>query len=116
MCRIWLLTSPYAVYKDSVFFLYCNVIFFDVLVPLFLIWCLGLDENGTHRLICLNVCPLVVGLFGEGIGGVVLLEEVCHWGWDSRFQSPHTIPSVSLCLLLVGYNVGSQLRLQCIPA
>lgn len=36
--------------------------------------------NSPHRLICLNVWSLVAGIVWEGVGGVVLLEEECHWG------------------------------------
>jgi hypothetical protein len=33
----------------------------------------------------------------EGLGGVALLKEVCHWGWALRFQNPMSSPvSVSL--------------------
>lgn len=28
----------------------------------------------------------------EGLRGVALLEEVCHWGWVLRFQSPMPNP------------------------
>jgi hypothetical protein len=28
----------------------------------------------------------------EGLRGVALLEEVCHWGWTLRFQNPMLNP------------------------
>jgi hypothetical protein len=33
--------------------------------------------------------------YGVALGGVALLEGVCHWGWALRFQ---TRPSLSLSL------------------
>ena len=55
--------------------------------------CDGLNENGPHRLIYLNAWLRVGRTVWEGIGGVALLEEVCHWraGFDASF----------LCLTLV---------------
>ena len=41
-------------------------------------------------------------LFGEQLGNVALLEEVCHWEWALRFQKPMLGP-VSLCLCLSVY-------------
>ena len=63
----------------------------------------GLNENGPHRLIYLKVEPLVNKFVWEGLGGVVLLEKVCHWGWVLRFQklTPDLVSdSVSLSLSL----------------
>lgn len=40
-----------------------------------------MNKNGPHRLI--RSASLKFGLHGVG---VVLLEEVCHRGWASRFQ------------------------------
>ena len=45
----------------------------------------GLNDNGPYRLICLNAWFPVGGTILEGLGGVVLLEEVCHRGWALRF-------------------------------
>lgn len=42
--------------------------------------CDGL-KNDPYRLLCLNVWSLVGGTVWEGIGDVVLLEEICHWRW-----------------------------------
>jgi hypothetical protein len=46
------------------------------------VWlCGALKETGLHRLIYLNACSAVGRTVWEGLGGVALLEEVCHWGW-----------------------------------
>ena len=39
-----------------------------------------MNENGLHRLIDLSVLFPVSRTVREGLGGVALLEEVCHWG------------------------------------
>ena len=44
----------------------------------------------------------VGGTVWEGLGGVALLEEVCHWEWALRFQKAHSNPRVSLFLLPAG--------------
>jgi hypothetical protein len=36
-----------------------------------------------------------VGTFWEGLGGVALFEEVCHWLQALGCQKTHTIPSVA---------------------
>jgi hypothetical protein len=59
------------------------------------LWC-----NGSHRLIYLNTCPPVGGTVWEGLGGVALLEEVCHWGWALMFQKIHGGSVVSPSVLL----------------
>ena len=46
-----------------------------------------LNENGSHRLIYLNVWSPVGGPVWEGLGGVALLKEVCHWGQTLSFPS-----------------------------
>lgn len=38
------------------------------------VWCL--NDNGPHKLMCLNALSLVGGTIWEGIRGVALLEEV----------------------------------------
>lgn len=40
--------------------------------------CVDLNENGHHRLTCLNAWSEVVELFGGRLGGAVFLEEVSH--------------------------------------
>ena len=47
-----------------------------------------LNETGLHRLIYLNACFSVGGTVWEGLRGVALLEQVCHWVWALRFQKP----------------------------
>ena len=52
------------------------------------------------------------GLVGVG---VVLLEEVCHWGWDLRFQKPRPGP-VSLSLLpVLGCITLTTIPAPCLP-
>ena len=41
-----------------------------------------MNKNGSHRLIYLNVLTPVGGTVWEGLVGVALLKEVCHWEWD----------------------------------
>lgn len=49
--------------------------------------CAAVSENGPHRLTCLNACLVPIGgTVLEGLAGVVVLEELCHWGWALRFQ------------------------------
>ena len=52
-----------------------------------------------------------VELFGKDLGGMTLLEDVCHWGWALRFPKPMPSPSRFLCPLLM--DVSSQVFLQC---
>lgn len=49
----------------------------------------------------------VGGTLWEGLGGVVLLEEVGHWAL--KFQKPRSFPVNSLCFLRVDKDVSSQL-------
>lgn len=42
----------------------------------------------------LTVWSPVGGTVSEGLGGMILLEEMCHWGWTSRFQKTHAILNV----------------------
>lgn len=42
--------------------------------------CGGLNNNDHHRLICLNASSLVGRTVFEGLGGMVFLEEVYHFG------------------------------------
>lgn len=43
-------------------------------------WCGALNENAPHRLMCLNTWYPVSRTVWEGLGGVALLKEMCHWG------------------------------------
>lgn len=54
--------------------------------------CGGLDENVSHRLKYLNSWFPGARTVWEGLGGMALLEEACHWVWVLRFQKP-VIPS-----------------------
>jgi hypothetical protein len=45
------------------------------------------------------------------IGGVTLLEEVCHWNWTLRFQKPVSV-SGSLSLFACRSACSSKLLLQ----
>jgi hypothetical protein len=40
----------------------------------------GLNENGPYMLSYLNSWSSVGWTIWEGLGGMALLEEVCHWG------------------------------------
>jgi hypothetical protein len=40
--------------------------------------CGGLNENSLHRFMNLNIWFLDGGTVWEGLGGMALLEEVCH--------------------------------------
>lgn len=40
--------------------------------------CSGLNENGSHKLLCLKAWSLGSGTAWEELGGVALSEEVCH--------------------------------------
>lgn len=42
--------------------------------------CGGWNGNGPHRLLYLNALPPVAGTVWEPLGGVGLLEEMCHRG------------------------------------
>ena len=42
--------------------------------------CGGLHENDLCRLICLSTCSIVGRIVWEGLKGVALLGELCHWG------------------------------------
>lgn len=59
----------------------------------------------SHRLICLNTWSLVCETAWETLEDVTSLEEVCRWGWPFQFQKTHTIFSVPLSLLSVGFEV-----------
>lgn len=43
----------------------------------------------------MNTCFQVAESIGERLGGVGLLEEMCHCRWALGFQKTHTVPGVS---------------------
>jgi hypothetical protein len=58
------------------------------------------ERGWTPRLIYLNTWSSVGGTLWEGLEGVALLEEVCHWKWGLRFQKLMPLPISALSLLL----------------
>lgn len=69
------------------------------------------NENSHHRLICLTIWYPVGRIVWKWLGGVSLLENMCHWGWDLRFQKTSAFHTMHPCLLLVDQAVSSQLFL-----
>lgn len=63
-----------------------NIIFSSSIIKLkwWSIW----KKNGSRRLVHLNSCSTVGEIVWEGLKGVALLEEVCHWGWALSFKKP----------------------------
>jgi hypothetical protein len=43
-------------------------------------FCGGVNKNVSYQLTYLNAWCSVGGSVWEGLGGMTLLEEVCHWG------------------------------------
>ena len=68
--------------------------------------CGGLNENDPHKHIYLNILFPVSGTVREELEDMALLEEVCHWEWDLRFQKP--MPSLESCSLPVACRSGSR--------
>ena len=62
-----------------------------------------MNENGPHRLkleyLVTREWNCLEGLVG--LGGVALLEEVCHWGWTLRFQTPRAWYAVMLSAMMI---------------
>lgn len=56
----------------------------------------GLYDDGSHRLIYLNIWSLVGETLGKGLRCMALLEEKYDWRQTMRFQEICTIPTVSL--------------------
>ena len=54
-----------------------------------------------HRLMSLNAWSSIGGTVWEGLEGVSLLVEVCHWKWALGFQKPVPFLLSSLCLVLM---------------
>ena len=47
-----------------------------------------LNENSHHRLIYLDTCSVIGGTVWEGLGGLAVLGEVCHWSCTLSFRNP----------------------------
>ena len=62
--------------------------------------CAGLNEHDSHRFIVVNIWFSLFPCLGR-LGGVVLLENMCHWGRVLRIQIPIPFPVSSLCLVFV---------------
>lgn len=73
--------------------------------------CGGLNKNGPNKLIGLNVWSPVGGIVWEGLGGVALLKEFCHWEQALRFHKTGAISQSALCLLFAIQDVSTQLFL-----
>lgn len=58
--------------------------------------CYDIFKNSPHILLCLNTKSQVGGSVLEQSGGVVLLEEACHWEWALRFLKTLPFPACSL--------------------
>ena len=49
---------------------------------------------------CLNAWSPDGGPVGEGLGGMALLEEVCHWREVLGFQKPKPTPVIPFCHMM----------------
>ena len=73
-----------------------------------------MSENVPFGLIDLKAWSPVGGTAWEGLGGIAVLEDVCHWVWALRFQKPKPFLFKSLSAWwLLPQDVNSQLLLQC---
>lgn len=72
--------------------------------------CDNFHNSGSHKLMYVNTYSSFGRTFGEELGGVILLEELCIWGWTLRFYKllPISVPPPSLSLFL-DKDVNSQL-------
>lgn len=62
----------------------------------------GLNENDCHRFICLNILSPVDW---EGLGGVVLLEELYYCRWIMRLKILELFPVSLFFCLIVGFKM-----------
>ena len=58
-----------------------------------------LNENGHNGLVYLKTWDLFGGTVWQGLRGLPLLEEVCHWEIALRFQKTHIINNVFISVL-----------------
>lgn len=67
----------------------------------------GLNKNDPHRFICLNTWSPVAGTIWKGLGGVALMEQICHRA-GSEVSKASFHPQYIPCLLLTIQDVSSQ--------
>ena len=72
LSRAWTLTGTHANVYECVVHTLCG----------------GYNEKVFHWLTELTAWSPAGGTVWEGLGGMALLEEVCHWRWVLRFQKP----------------------------
>lgn len=70
-----------------------------------------LNGNGPHRFLSLKYLVTADGTVWKGLGGVALLEDLCHQGaWKALLSSQE------FCLVLTDQDMSSQLfPLPCLP-
>jgi hypothetical protein len=77
----------------------------------------GLKKNAPYRLMYLNTWSPVSATVWEGLGGVALLEEVCHYGVVFEVSKAHTVPTgSSLTLLWIRCKLSTSATALCLPA
>lgn len=74
--------------------------------------CHHLNKNDPHVFLCMNTWSPVGMSSGEGLGGLALLEELCHKLWVLEFKYSKLFPVRSLFLLLMKQDLSSQPLLQ----
>jgi hypothetical protein len=67
-------------------------------------------QNGSHRLMCLSTWFPVGGTIWEGLGGLALLKEGCHWEQALSVVCLLSLPSSTFPVVF--QDVSSQLLLQ----
>lgn len=71
-----------------------------------------LNEKIPHGLKCLKNHSAVGGSVRVNLGGVALLEDVCHWELSLKLQKPHVIPVHSLWFSAAVQDVSLSYLLQ----
>lgn len=66
------------------------------------------EWNVSHIFRHLNMWSPAAGAIWGGLGGVVLMEDINHWGRTLRFKASHH-PVYSLCFLFMAQLVNPQL-------